>query len=206
MEEEENNPMASLENKSIDSKREMDILDALQELKTRNARIERAGKAADRNLEEVSSRRDDEGSQINRKSTAEASRKKREEEEDEAEISKVFGRAYVSGVPDIELEHDAASSTASEDGSESGHDSGTSESSTSAVASIKRKLDAIEPTPAELLSAASRSIVSKSFASGLLAASSSSVSTGAIGTMGPPKKKKGKGNDLANKLGIKLKK
>ncbi|CAG8782944.1 9851_t:CDS:2, partial [Gigaspora margarita] len=38
--EEENNPMKALENRTIDSKREMDILDALDEIRTRNARNE----------------------------------------------------------------------------------------------------------------------------------------------------------------------
>ncbi|RUP47973.1 hypothetical protein BC936DRAFT_145116 [Jimgerdemannia flammicorona] len=40
-EEEENNPMKALENRTEDSKREMEILDALDEIRTRNARNER---------------------------------------------------------------------------------------------------------------------------------------------------------------------
>ena len=39
--EEEYNPMKALENRTVDSKREMDILDALDEIQTRNARSER---------------------------------------------------------------------------------------------------------------------------------------------------------------------
>ncbi|RIA92286.1 CWC16 protein [Glomus cerebriforme] len=39
--EEENNPMKALENRTIDSKIEMDVLDALDEIRTRNARNER---------------------------------------------------------------------------------------------------------------------------------------------------------------------
>src|SRR3954453_13718878 len=41
MEEEENNPMKALENRTVDSKREMDILDALQDIRARNSRNER---------------------------------------------------------------------------------------------------------------------------------------------------------------------
>ncbi|KAF9427873.1 hypothetical protein BGZ94_003957 [Podila epigama] len=40
-EEEENNPMKALENRTQDSKREMEIMDALDEIRTRNAVIER---------------------------------------------------------------------------------------------------------------------------------------------------------------------
>ncbi|KAF6764937.1 CWC16 protein [Ephemerocybe angulata] len=43
LDEEENNPMKVLENRTLDSKREMEILDALQDIRARNARIERAG-------------------------------------------------------------------------------------------------------------------------------------------------------------------
>ncbi|XJO76741.1 hypothetical protein BDV3_007229 [Batrachochytrium dendrobatidis] len=39
--EEENNPMRALENRTMDSKREMDILDALDEIRTKNAHLER---------------------------------------------------------------------------------------------------------------------------------------------------------------------
>ncbi|TPX37781.1 hypothetical protein SeLEV6574_g07876 [Synchytrium endobioticum] len=49
--EEEYNPMKALENRTVDSKREMDILDALDEIQTRNARNERVD--ADAVLERV---------------------------------------------------------------------------------------------------------------------------------------------------------
>ena len=206
MEEEENNPMAALENKAVDSKREMDILDALQELKTRNARLERAGKEpSDKFLDRVSAGVEVGDRELTKKLTEFEKERKRQEEEDEEEVRKVFGRAFMDGVPDIELE-DGGASSSSEDGSEpntprEGDDdapvasgSGSSEATKVAVAkakeaSVKRKLDAIEPSPADLLSAASRSIVQKSF-----------------GGMGPPPpKKKGKNNSaLAAKLGIKL--
>lgn len=38
---EENNPMKALENRTLASKREMDILDALDEIRTKNAQLER---------------------------------------------------------------------------------------------------------------------------------------------------------------------
>ena len=195
MEEEENNPMAALENKAVDSKREMDILDALQELKTRNARLERAGKEApEKFLDRVSAGVEVGDRELTKKLTEFEAERKRQEQEDEDEVRKVFGRAFMDGVPDIELDDGGASS--SEDGSEpttprDGDDdsapvaSGSGASAKAKEASVKRKLDAIEPTPASLLSASSKAIYSKS--------------------MGPPPpKKKGKSNALALKLGIKL--
>jgi hypothetical protein len=47
LEEEEGNPMKALEHRTVDSKREMDILDALQDIRARNARNERVGQAVD---------------------------------------------------------------------------------------------------------------------------------------------------------------
>ena len=200
MEEEENNPMAALENKSVDSKREMDILDALQELKTRNARMERAAKSGDaaRGLtakEGVSSAVEVGDRSIVKKIDEMEERRRKEEEADEEEVKKIFGRAYVSGVPDIEMDDPSLSPASSSHSSGNDAEGEASGSGSSIATSIKRKLEAVEPTPAELLSAGLRSIVS------------GGVKVG--GSMGPPAKKKGKGkgnNDLANKLGIRLKK
>lgn len=204
--------MADLESKAVDSKREMDILDALQELKSRNARIDRAGKQdnnADRILDRVTSGVETGDRDIAVKLTEFELKRRKEEAEDEEEVRRVFGRAFVEGVPDIELDHGESTE---EDGSEpgtprdgeeaeagpvaSGSGSGAASKSAAAAAaaasaaSVKRKLDAVEPSATSLLSEASRSFVQKSTGSG---------------AMLPPKKKKNNAA-LAAKLGIKVKK
>jgi hypothetical protein len=194
------NPMEELESKTASSKNEMEILDALHELKTRNARLERAAKGeVGPVLDRVSSGIEVGDRDIRVKLTEYELERKKEAEEDEEEIRRVFRRAYVGGVPDITLEEDVESS---DDGSEfstprTDTDDDAPVASGSgpkaarpppATASIKRKLDIVEPTPASLLSAASRSIVEKS-----------------SGTMGPPPKKKKGNSALAKMLGIKLK-
>ncbi|CAA7264668.1 unnamed protein product [Cyclocybe aegerita] len=87
LEEEENNPMKVLENKTVDSKREMDILDALQDIRARNARNERVGHSDDLlsrlALEEVE--------------TEEDAERKRLEEEDEKLVQEVFSKVQASG-------------------------------------------------------------------------------------------------------------
>lgn len=82
LEEEENNPMKALENRTVDSKREMDILDALQDIRARNARNERVGHSVDMmaqiGLEEIE--------------TEEDLQKKLEDEEDEKLVRQVFSK------------------------------------------------------------------------------------------------------------------
>lgn len=82
LEEEENNPMKALENRTTDSKREMDILDALQDIRARNARNERLGNSADLlaklDMEEIENEEDSE--------------RKRLEEEDERLVREVFSK------------------------------------------------------------------------------------------------------------------
>ena len=80
LEEEENNPMKALENRTVDSKREMDILDALQDIRARNARNERV---AQQSVDLVA--------RITREEieTEEDLEKKRAEEEDEKLVREV---------------------------------------------------------------------------------------------------------------------
>ncbi|GAA5860484.1 hypothetical protein JCM8547_000317 [Rhodosporidiobolus lusitaniae] len=199
LEAEENNPMEALEAKAIDSKREMDILDALQEIRSRNSRIDSAAKGdLDRVLDHVSNRAEVADLDEARKLREYHRQRTKEEEADEDEVRRVFGRAYLDGVPDIELDGEGATDSSGsepttprddEDGPvASGSGSSSLPKPAASATAVKRKLDAVEPTAASLLSASSRAIVDKSFGAG---------------TMQPPKKKKN--NALANKLGIKLK-
>lgn len=87
LEEEENNPMKVLENKTVDSKREMDILDALQDIRARNARNERVGLSDDL-LARIG---------LEEEETEEDAEKKRLEEEDERLVQEVFSKVSTSG-------------------------------------------------------------------------------------------------------------
>ena len=85
LEEEENNPMKALENRTIDSKREMEILDALQDIRARNARNERVGQSVDL-LARINTQ------EIEDEETAE---RERLEEEDEKLVREVFSKVAV---------------------------------------------------------------------------------------------------------------
>jgi len=91
LEEEENNPMKVLENKTVDSKREIDILDALQDIRARNARNERVGHSDDLlsrlALQEVEEEEDAE--------------RKRLEEEDEKLVEGVFSKVQSMAGPSL---------------------------------------------------------------------------------------------------------
>jgi hypothetical protein len=82
LEDEENNPMRALENRTTDSKREMDILDALQDIRARNARNERVGEDKLQKLFEPIEEPDEE----------ELERRKADEE-DEALVRQVFSKS-----------------------------------------------------------------------------------------------------------------
>jgi len=88
LEEEENNPMKALENRTTDSKREMDILDALQDLRSRNARHEKTGTAlaAEGKLETIGIGAGDE------EEDEEERRQRLEAEEDERLVREVFSK------------------------------------------------------------------------------------------------------------------
>ncbi|KAF9581146.1 hypothetical protein BGW38_001948 [Lunasporangiospora selenospora] len=77
-EEEENNPMKALENRTQDSKREMEIMDALDEIRTRNAMMERVD--SDQVIGKIASTEEDQALRIQRE----------EDDEDERLAKAVF--------------------------------------------------------------------------------------------------------------------
>lgn len=132
LEEEENNPMKALENRTVDSKREMDILDALQDIRARNARNERIGQSVDLldrlGMEEIETEEDRE--------------KKLAEEEDEKLVREVFAK-----IP--------APDASSSDGA--GSSGGASSES---VVTVKRKAGTQEPDLQSLLPDSARALLS----------------------------------------------
>ncbi|KAI0637318.1 CWC16 protein [Trametes polyzona] len=133
LEEEENNPMKALENRTVDSKREMDILDALQDIRARNARNERIGQSADLlerlHMEEIETEEDLE--------------RKRAEEEDEKLVREVFAK-----VP-------APSTSSTQDPAGPSRE----ESASPAVITVKRKATDEEPELTSLLPDSARALL-----------------------------------------------
>jgi len=131
LEEEENNPMKALENRTVDSKREMDVLDALHDIRARNARNERVGKSEDLvarlGREEVLSPEDEQ--------------RRREEEEDELLVREVFSKVAMPGVGPSNQPGEGSSDTATP------------------MVTVKRKADDVEPDLKGLLPESTRAMV-----------------------------------------------
>jgi hypothetical protein len=129
LEEEENNPMKALENRTVDAKREMDILDALQDIRARNARNERVGHAVDLvariRAEDLE--------------TEEDQRRREEEEEEEKLVREVFAKVSMPAPP--------------------GGQSSSSSSSSSQPVTVKRKAGDIEPDLYSLLPESTRELI-----------------------------------------------
>ncbi|KAJ8589732.1 DUF572-domain-containing protein [Rhizopogon salebrosus TDB-379] len=133
LEEEENNPMKVLENRTVDAKREMDILDALQDIRARNARNERVGQSVDLvarlTVEEVE--------------TEEERERRLAEEEDEKLVREVFMKVPMPGP--------SGSSSAAGDSENSPGDA-----TSPPLITIKRKADDVEPDLRNLLPESTR--------------------------------------------------
>ncbi|KAJ7209743.1 CWC16 protein [Mycena pura] len=134
LEEEENNPMKVLENRTTDSKREMEILDALQDIRARNARNERVGNTSSVDLVariDVQELEDEETLQ-----------RKRMDEEDERLVREVFTKVSMPA---------SSSSSATSEGDET--------TSAPTVVTVKRKAEDVEPSLLSLLSDSTRSLI-----------------------------------------------
>lgn len=133
LDEEENNPMKALENRTVDAKREMDILDALQDIRARNARNERVGQSVDLvarlTVEEVE--------------TEEERERRLAEEEDERLVREVFAK--------VPMPAPGASSSATDSSGDL-----PDETTPPPLITIKRKADDIEPELRNLLPESTR--------------------------------------------------
>ncbi|CAE6459804.1 unnamed protein product [Rhizoctonia solani] len=146
LEEEENNPMKALENRTVDSKREMDILDALQDIRARNARNERVG------VSDV-----EKALQARIEVDPEVEKQRLENEEDEKLVREVFAK--------IPVGTDGAGPSGSgskpeRDGSQS-PEPDTPPTSEPTVITVKRKAGDVAPDLKSLLSESHRAMVSK---------------------------------------------
>ncbi|MBW0495768.1 hypothetical protein O181_035483 [Austropuccinia psidii MF-1] len=202
LEEEEEDSMRSLERNQIESKREMEILDKLQDIRTRNARLERSinGRGPDGLLASVSSRI--QLGLAGEKEIEEQERRLRELEEDEAEVAKYFskvptpaGSLSQSALPaqdNVPIASGSGSQPSRQDPDAEGLPQNSeivtpkiSNPAGSDTFTVKRKFTDAEPDVRSLLSESARTMLSDS-----------------IGFTQPlPKKKK---NIATNQFGIKI--
>ena len=130
LEEEENNPMKALENRTVDSKREMDILDALQDIRARNARNERV---AQQSVDLVANITQEEIE------TEEDQARRQAEDEDERLVREVFSKVSMP----LAGPSSSGSHTLQEE----------------KLVTVKRKADGNEPDLRSLLSEDTRSLI-----------------------------------------------
>lgn len=173
--------MKALENRTTDSKREMDILDALQDIRARNARNERVGQStAEDLLERI-------GLEERGVVTEEDEERRRQEEEDERLVREVFSKVPIaSGSGSSSLLSLAADKAAvgSGEGEAEGESSTPTPPPPPRTITVKRKADDVEHDLQSLLPESTRAMISSTTL-----------------TMQPVKKKK---TDASKSLGIKL--
>ncbi|KAI5120232.1 hypothetical protein M0805_000046 [Coniferiporia weirii] len=130
LEAEENNPMQVLENRTLDSKREMDVLDALQDIRARNARNERVTHAGGAELLDRIARDEVE--------EEEERAKKLEDDEDERLVREIFSKVNAAGPSKLPALQDSPSDDESPE--------------PMPTVTVKRKADGVEPELHKLLS------------------------------------------------------
>lgn len=151
--------MKALENRTVDSKREMDILDKLQEIRHRNARIDKGN--VEKVLERVSTRTDAGDDEESVKRKWEEEERRRWEEEDEEEVRRVFAKVDKGESfqpPSIELDEPVGNDEEDEEEEDSGPVAGPSSSSKPSSSSTAR------PTPASTDPSASPETTTKTTA------------------------------------------
>lgn len=202
LEEEENNPMKALENRTLDSKREMEILDALGDIRARNARNERVAMGVMTGEKDVLDRiaRDE--------VEEEAMRAKRlEDEEDERLVREVFSRVVAGSGPIA-----GPSGLNGGDGEEEEEE----EPKQVAMMIVKRKAEGDEPDVLDLLSENAKALLQPSASSPSTQAKKSSTAGPSSSGSGAPKAStipslagvvvKKRKADASSALGIKVKK
>lgn len=198
--EEAEDPMEQLEKGTVDAKREMDILDQLQMLRQRNARLERVDRGTA--TEKIVERAGVHG--IDPEETLAEVRAIRdlEAEEDEAEVRRVFSRINAGDMPNIELDEPVESDDADTDEVHTPPVAGPSRPSPAAI-TLKRKVDddEVAPDALSLLSDSARAMLASS-SMPAPAAPSRSAPTPALP---PPKRPKPGPSKLGIKLGVKPK-
>lgn len=140
--------MKALENRTTDSKREMDILEALQDIRARNARHERVGEEAARSAVE---------GRVEQLSEEELQRLK-EEEEDERLIRQVFSKVEVPAA--VASSSGSITTRPRDEGDANEEDqpaSGSPPPPAAPTITIKRKADYLEPDFNALVSEAVKS-------------------------------------------------
>lgn len=203
--EEQEDPMEQLEKGTVDAKREMDILDQLQMLRTRNARLERVDRT--QATDSVLPRAGVEGVDPDEELPEAQALRDLEAEEDEAEVRRVFSRINAGAMPNIELDEPVESDDADTDEVHTPPVAGPSRASPAAI-TLKRKVDDddVAPDALSLLSDSARAMLASSSSSMPPPAAPSRVSPSPSTSLPPPKRPKPGPSKLGIKLGVKPKK
>ncbi|CAO1630833.1 unnamed protein product [Jaminaea pallidilutea] len=209
LEDESADPMALLEARQAEAKREMDVEDALQDLRTRNARIDRVD--AGDVMERLAQRR-----AAKDRIDPEAEERQRAEEEDEALVRQYFSKAEdmdLMGGEDEQRELKEALAGGGQGDFDEASEGSASTPSRSSVSSprpvvVKRLVgsgEEVEPEATSLLSERARGLLSSTASTSTSMSNGNSRGATGSASVPPPAKKKHKKN-APNAFGIVRKK